>query len=200
MAAWALSGFQCDGTGRSSAQTRKPPSKARVVVAAADARRQLLEQTHIAAAQQDVFGGARGPEQLRRIEDHPLPLVLAQREQAALTGVVLEGLIAVGQVRQLERHDAAIVDQRGAEPGAEPEEQHSSPLVTAERLHGRVVDDARRHAHLAFVVEADPAAPEIPGLFLYLAAEHGAWNADRGDVEDPAGSVLARRRRRAAEG
>ena len=42
-------------------------------------------------------------------------------------------------MRELERDDAPVVDQRGAETRAEPEEQHAAALVAAECLHGGVV-------------------------------------------------------------
>ena len=70
-----------------------------------------------------------------------LPPVFAERFQAALAEQVLERLILVRQVRELERDDAAVVDERGAEARAEAEEQHAAAFVAAERLHGRVVQD-----------------------------------------------------------
>ena len=92
-------------------------------------------------------------------------------------------------MRELERHDAAIVDERGAEAGAEAEEQHPPAFVAAERLHGGVVQDFHGLAERRRPVEVHPARAKVPGLFDHLAAEDRAGNAERDDVVVPVGGV-----------
>ena len=87
---------------------------------------------------------------------------------------------------ELERLDDVVGDQRRAEPGAEPEEEHPAALVAADRLHGCVVDDPRRLAERALVVEADPARPQVDRLGDQLAAAHRCGDADADDVPRPA--------------
>ena len=149
-----------------------------------------VKKPHVPAAEDDVLGRHGGAQQLRGLEDHGLPLRFAELAQAALAGVVLERLVAEGQMRQLQRHQPSIVDEGGAETRAEPEEQHPAAFVAAERLHRGVVDDPRRDAERAFVVEAHPAATEVPRLLHDRATEDRAGDADGGDVERPVGGVL----------
>ena len=52
------------------------------------------------------------------------------------------------------------------------------PFVTAERLHGSVVDEPHRVPECLFEIEADPAAPEIVRLGNGLVMHHGPWIAD----------------------
>jgi hypothetical protein len=87
-----------------------------VVVAAADVGRQIPDETDVAAPEHDVFGGDGGAETLGRVHHGGLPRFVAERLASALAAVVLERLVAIRQVRQFERHDAALVDERGAQP------------------------------------------------------------------------------------
>ena len=64
--------------------------------------------------------------------------------ETALSHVVLVGALPVGQVAQLHRLHDPVDDQRGAEPGAESEEEHLAAPVAAQRLHGGIVDDLHR--------------------------------------------------------
>ena len=160
-----------------------------VVVPAPETRRQLVEQARVAAAKDHVFRGHRGAQQLGAFEHGGAPAFFAERLQAALAEQVLERLVLERQVRELERHDAAIVDERGAEAGAEAEEQHAPALVAAERLHGGVVQDLDGLAKRRGPVEVHPALAEVPGLFDHLAAEHRAGNAEGDDVVVPVGGV-----------
>ena len=70
----------------------------------------------------------------------------------------------IGQVREFHRLEHAIDDERGAESGAEAEEEHAAALVAAQRLHRRVVDDANGTPERLLEVEADPALAQVPRL------------------------------------
>jgi len=88
-------------------------------------------------------------------------------------------------MRQLHRLEHAVDDQRGADAGAEAEEQHAAAVVAAERLHRRVVDHADRTSERAREVEADPAAAEIHRLGHRLSVHDDAGISNRDDVELP---------------
>ena len=54
-------------------------------------------------------------------------------------------------------------DQRGAETGAEAEEEHLAALVAAQRLHRGIVDHLDRTPEGGLEVEADPSLPRLRG-------------------------------------
>ena len=68
--------------------------------------------------------------------------VFAERGETALAEQIFEGLPLVRKMGELERHDAPVVDERGAESGSEADEEHAAAFIAAERLHRRVVHDA----------------------------------------------------------
>src|SRR5580693_3076402 len=100
------------------------------VVAPARALGETLEQLHVAAAQDQILGLQRGLEAGHHVEDVPAPLSLAAAFEPAQADVVLVGAaFLVWQVGQFQRRDHVVDDQRRAEPGAEPEEQHAPRAV-----------------------------------------------------------------------
>jgi hypothetical protein len=114
-----------------------------------------------------------------------VPLLLAEPLTAALADVVLERRCTERQVAELQRHCLPVDDERRAEAGAEPEEEHLAVLVLAERLHDRVVHDLRRLAERLLEVEPDPALAEVHGLAGDLPLAHGCGDADRDDIVVP---------------
>ena len=165
------------------------PLKGPVIVAAANAVRQRVEQPDVTAAHDDVLGRDGGTQQFGALKDERPPLLDAERRQPALSQQGFEGLVLERQVGQFQRHDGACVHERGAESRAEAEEQHAAPVVAAEGLHGGVVHDLDRHAEGRIPVELNPSRAEVPGFLNDLAANDGAGNADRDGVEGPAGRV-----------
>src|SRR5690349_12500220 len=153
---------------------RLPEAKAseerELVVAPAGVRRQLRQVLDSAAPDDDVVGLHRGGEAVDDLEHALLPLGVTDLLQRALLDVVLEGLVLVRQVAELERLDHAVGDQRRAEAGAEPQEEHPSALVASDRLHDGVVDDLGRLAERRLEVEPDPALAEVHRLGDHLAA------------------------------
>src|SRR5688572_26513891 len=154
-----------------------------------DVGRQILEQAHVAAAQHYVLRGYGGAQQLGAFEHRSAPPLFAESVQAALAEQIFKRLITVWQMRQFQRYDPAIVDERGAEARTKAEEQHAAALVAAERLHGRVVEDLHRPAEGRGPVEADPAFAEIPRLLDHLAADDRARYAKSDDVVFPVGGA-----------
>src|SRR4029453_7231829 len=86
--------------------------------------------------------------------------------------------------------DDALDDQRRAETGAEPQEEHASTLVAAERLHRRVVHDPHRAPEGGLVVEPDPSAGEVVRLLHRPAVEHRSRIADTDPVVLPSPGEL----------
>src|SRR6202042_1341902 len=117
------------------------------VVAQAHVAWQLLQPRRVAAADHYVVGLKSG----LQIGDHLIhgfsPFLAAEALAAALADIVLEGAaLLVGHVPDLRGFHHAIDDERRAETGAEPEKQHAPAAITADRLHGRIVDEAHRLA------------------------------------------------------
>src|SRR6185437_644974 len=164
----------------------EPADEGVLVVSPARDRRQLVELVRPAAAEHDIVGLDRRHERRDRLEHFLPPLFLADPLERPLADVVLERLLLERQVAELHRQDDTVRDQRRAEAGAEPEEEHPSTLVAADRLHDGIVDEPRRHAEDAFVVEADPALAEVDRLGDGLAAAHRGGDADADSVERPA--------------
>src|SRR5205085_10839248 len=86
------------------------------------------------------------------------PLLLAPSLQPTFSDVVLVCLVAfVRQMAELHRLQLAVDDHGRAKPRAQPNKQHATALIAAQRLHCGIVDDADRHAERSLVVETDPA-------------------------------------------
>jgi hypothetical protein len=82
------------------------------------------------------------------------------------------------------RHD--VVDNHGgAKSRAEAEKQHAASLVAAERLHRRIIHDARGPAKGLAKIESHPARTEIVRLGDHFAVHHHAGIADRNGVVFP---------------
>ena len=145
----------------------------------------------VAAAQHDVLGGRREAQQFGCLEHHAHPLGESQTLQTAFAAVILESLIAERQSCQLERNDASLVHQCGAKPGSQPQKQHASAVVTAKRLHGRVVDEDGRAPEGGFEVEGRPPGPQIPGLLGDAAAHNRAGDPEGHAIVLPVGGLAS---------
>src|SRR5437870_3886069 len=105
----------------------------------------------------------------------PVALLAAHALEAAQAQVVLVGaVLSVGEMGQLQRLQDAVAHEGRAEPGAEAEIEHSSALVAAEGLHGRVVDHPHGLAEGLRVVEAHPARSQVVRLTRGAAVHDGA--------------------------
>src|SRR3990170_5056035 len=131
----------------------------------------------------------------------PSPALLTHPVLGLLTEELFVRLAAaVREVRDLQRLDEPVEDERGSEAGAETEEEHAPPGVAAEGLHGGIVDHSHRPAEGAPVVEADPAPPEVVRLFHRTLVQDRPRIADADDVVAPAGDRLLHRRRHTPRG
>src|SRR5580698_344511 len=104
----------------------KPEASAKSVgvVTGAALRRQLVNVLYIAAAEDRVFRLQGGDEVGHDIRDLLPPLVLAQTVETPLADVVFKRSFLIRHVPEFHRLDHAIHDHRGAEAGAESQEQH----------------------------------------------------------------------------
>src|SRR5260370_23055066 len=62
---------------------------------------------------------------------------------------------------KFEGDDHASEDLGRAKAGANAEEEHSATFITAEGLHGRVVDEAERLAESLLIGEVNPSGSEV---------------------------------------
>ena len=93
----------------------------------------------------------------------------------------------VGEMGEFEGDDDAVEDEGGAEAGAEAEEEHFAAAVSAERLHGGIVDEADGLAEFFLVGEVDPAGGEVVGFGEGTVVCDGAGIADGDGVVVPGG-------------
>ena len=89
-------------------------------------------------------------------------------------------------MRELERFDDAVDDQRGAETGAEAEEEHSAAFVAAERLHDGVVHDLRRLPERRSKSKPIQPVPRLAGSATTLPSRTGDGMPTLADVPLPA--------------
>ena len=81
-----------------------------------------------------------------------------------------------------------IDDHGRSQAGAQAEEEHTSLLVAAERLHGRIVDDLQRLAAEGLaVIELRPSRREVMRIFERTPLNNRARIADGDSVVGPVG-------------
>jgi len=138
----------------------------RVVVASAPCqRRQRIDPRGVAAAEHDVVGDARVTQDRNRIGHRALPLLAAQSLEAGPP----DGLCnrsAHSDGRTPSSSGTATRSVTSAEPIArsEPEEEHTTIFVGAERLHHCVVDDPSGPAERRLEIESYPAGSKVAGF------------------------------------
>ena len=75
------------------------------------------------------------------------PFLFSKKRHTWNAEVILDDFtIGIRQVAELERHQGLVPHQRGAEPSPKSQKEHAPAAVTAERLHGCIVDQAHRSA------------------------------------------------------
>ena len=138
------------------------PERIRVVAQPATGR-QLLEYLSVAAAEHNIVGLERGDQSVNHVKNVLPPLFLASLLQSALADIVLISGLLVRQMTKLHRLHDSVDDERRAEAGSQPNEQHLALFIAAERLHGCVIDHFDRPAERLLEVEAHPAGPRFFG-------------------------------------
>src|SRR5262249_54829196 len=102
------------------------------VVAGPAAGGQLLQLLDVPAPEHDIVGLEGCGQAGHHVRDVATPLLLAPLFQAAPSDVVLLGALLVRQMAELHRLDDPVDDERGAEPGAESQEEHLPALVASQ--------------------------------------------------------------------
>src|SRR5271165_1478369 len=74
-------------------------------------------------------------------------------------------------MRQLQRRQHVIDDERRAQARSQAEKQHASSFVTAQRLHGGVIYDLHWRRERGGVVESDPTGGQVVRLHRWLAVD-----------------------------
>src|SRR5580658_350563 len=199
-------GFGCRGNlptpshARHGAASRVAPypkssEKRKVIAAKTSVFGEPLQLAPIAAADDDVVGLQHAAQLLHDLGHGPAPLLEAQPFQSALADIVFVGAsLLVGQMPQFHGCDDAVDDQGGAQPGPEPEKQHSAALVAAERLHGRIVHDVSRTAEGFAKIEPDPASSQVVRLGDHFSVQHDSRIADGHRVVSPVADELVHAR------
>src|SRR4026208_2456357 len=107
------------------------------------------------------------------IQTFPLPGFPAQPFLAGFAKVILNNAaVAIGQVAQFEREDIIIPNQGGPKSCPKSKKKHSATMITAERLHRCVVDNAHWFAQRFLEVESDPASAKMFRLAYNFADAH----------------------------
>src|SRR5205085_11115195 len=116
------------------------------IVAGLESFGQAAEFVDEAAADYDVIGDEGKFQLLEAKEDLTRPLLFPKAIEADLTQHVFDNPAFIRQVTELEGQDISFPNESGAESSAEPEKKHTAAAITAERLHGGVVNHAGRFA------------------------------------------------------
>src|SRR2546430_9594894 len=101
--------------------------------------------------------------------------------------------VPMGKSRPLELRRIHLLPRPrgGPQPGAEPEERLApTPAVTAERLHGCVIDQPHRCAKYAAKIKTDPTLPQMFWISDDSSLAHGRGKTNRRHIEFPAAHVL----------
>ena len=131
------------------------------VISSAAVWRQLFQFLNIASSQNYIIGFKGGDQARHHIHHITPPLFLASFFECCAPHVVLVGALLVREMAKLHRFDDAIHNQRRAEAGAQPQEEHLAALIAAQRLHGRVINDLDGTAKCAFKIKSDPPGRQV---------------------------------------
>ncbi|CUX34801.1 hypothetical protein AGR8A_Lc10054 [Agrobacterium fabrum str. J-07] len=140
----------------------EPAFESHSVVSASALRRQIFEPFHVAAADDDLIRFKSRAQALHNVLDALLPFSVAFLFPIGLADIVLVGFaLAIRKMGDLHRLGNVFDNHRGAQTRAEPQKQHASAVVRANRLHERIVDDANGTTESALIIIADPAFAQI---------------------------------------
>src|SRR5258706_602008 len=157
----------------------KAAAKCIIVVAEASLSGEVLEQPGVATAQHNVVRLQCSFELSDDFVYVVAPFSFSETLQSGQSNVIFVGAaILVGQVSQLHGLKDAVDDQRRTEASPQTEKEHPPAPITAQRLHGSVVDDFDRPADGFLTIEPDPARTEVMGLADRASVNDGARVAD----------------------
>src|SRR5438874_10890011 len=97
---------------------------------------------------------------------------------------------AVRQIAEFQGHQRSVPHEGGPEPGTKPEKERASAIVTAQRLHGCVVDQAHRYAERSGEIETDPSFAQMLRIFRDPPFAHRRRKTNGHPVEFPSAHAL----------
>src|SRR6266581_4195776 len=109
---------------------------------ALDSFREFVQFFGVAAAQHDVIGDQRFLQLHKRVLNVALPIFFAEAGQAWFSEIIFnDTAVAIRQIAQFEREDVMAPNKGRSKSGAQPEKKHPATVITAKRLHRRIVDN-----------------------------------------------------------
>jgi hypothetical protein len=169
---------------RSLPQSEASAERVRVFARPATGR-QLFQLVNVASPEDHIVGFEGSKQACDNVLDVMPPFLFPYTLQPPDPYVVLVRALSVGKMAQLHRLDDAVHDHGGPEAGPQSQEEHLSPLVAPQGLHGRVVDELDGIPKRGLKVETDPAGREVMWFRNRLASENRARIADRHHVVFP---------------
>src|SRR5579863_9987817 len=103
------------------------------------------------------------------------PLFLAGSFEPAQAKVVFVRLaVFIDKMCQLHGLEYPVHDHGRPETGAQSEKQHTAAFITAQRLHGSIVDDPDWAAKSFAEVKSHPSTAQVVGLAKGMLINDGA--------------------------
>src|SRR5439155_19171631 len=93
--------------------------------------------------------------------------------------------IGIRKIAELKRHQSLLPHQRRAKPRSKSQKEHAPPAVTAERLHGRIVDQAHRSTEGPVEIKSDPSFAQMLWIFCDASLAHRRRETDSRRLEFP---------------
>src|SRR5690348_568331 len=154
-------------------------------------RREGLQLVDISAADDNVIRLKGRAKSFDYIGDVAPPFLFPEALQPANADKILVGLpFLVRQVAQFHRFKEPIHNHGRAEARAQAEEKHTATSITAERLHGGVVDNFDGPAERFAEIKSHPSCAEIRWIVQRTVVDDRAGITDRHRVVFPvAGQV-----------
>src|SRR4029077_9941462 len=103
-------------------------------------------------------------EAFHNVNDILAPPLFSQPFHTAQADIALVSTSLVGQMTQFHRDHDAIGNYRRAKSCAQTNKKHQPSIVTAQRLHRRVVDNLDRPRKGALEIKSNPSSPQIVWL------------------------------------
>src|SRR5438270_5500132 len=98
--------------------------------------------------------------------------------------------MTIWKVAKLKRHQSLVPHPRGPQAGAEPQKEHASTVVTAERLQSSIVGNTHGDAQRSGKIETNPSLAQMFRLSDDSSLAHGRGETDGGAVELPSARGL----------
>src|SRR5205823_14519917 len=167
------SGFAIDFPQTTSPEKRIP------VIASLHSARQVLHHFDVTATEDNGIGDERKFYLRHAVKHFLAPRFFAETLKPVYAQPVFNfAVLAVRQIAKLEWQKVLAPDQGRTEAGAQPEKKHATANMTAECLHGSVVNDQSGLFQGATEIEPDPTFSEMFRVLYDLAFAHNRRKPD----------------------